>query len=85
MKTASSSFTASRESKLASSRDGLSLQVKALSRLHELAMRLAGTTEPQPALEAVLETIVEAHTADFGLLSLYDPSLKCLTTAASIG
>jgi PAS domain S-box-containing protein len=48
-------------------------------------MRLAGTSEPQPALEAVLETIVEAHTADFGLLSLYDPASKCLTTAASIG
>lgn len=48
-------------------------------------MRLASTPEPQPALEAVLETIVEAHTADFGLLSLYDPASKCLTTAASIG
>jgi PAS domain S-box-containing protein len=48
-------------------------------------MRLAGTSEPQPALEAVLETIVEAHTADFGLLSLYDPASQRLATAASIG
>jgi PAS domain S-box-containing protein len=85
LKTASSSFTASRDSKSASARDGLSLQVKALLRLHELAMRLASTSEPQPAFAAVLETIVEAHTADFGLLSLYDPAAKCLTTAASIG
>jgi PAS domain S-box-containing protein len=70
---------------LAFSQDGLSLQVKALSRLHELAMRLAGTSEPQPALEAVLETIVEAHTADFGLLSLFDPATKRLKPGASIG
>jgi PAS domain S-box-containing protein len=48
-------------------------------------MRLAATSEPQPALEAVLETIVEAHMADFGLLTLYDPASKSLRPVASIG
>src|SRR5689334_18918461 len=62
-----------------------SLQVKALSRLHELALVLAGTPEPQPALQAILETLVEVHCADFGLLSLYDGGSGCLTPSASCG
>src|SRR6478735_12550183 len=61
------------------------LQVKALSRLHELAMMLAGMPEPQPALQAILETLVDVHNADFGLLSLYDDAMKCLTPGASLG
>ncbi len=61
------------------------MQVKALSRLHELAMLLAGMPEPEPALQAILETLVDVHNADFGLLSLYDASLKCLTPGASLG
>src|SRR5947209_2227043 len=65
--------------------ESISLQVKALSRLHELAMLLAGMSEPQPALQAILETLVEVHSADFGLLSLYDPATECLTPGASIG
>src|SRR4051812_32388998 len=62
-----------------------SLQVKALSRLHELALTLAGMPEPQPALQAILETLVEVHSADFGLLSLYDAASDCLTPNASVG
>src|SRR5437867_265445 len=65
--------------------EAFSLQVKALSRLHELAMLLAGMSEPQPALQAILETLVDVHNADFGLLSLYDPATGCLTPGASIG
>ena len=65
--------------------EAASLQVKALSRLHELALVLAGTSEPQPALQAILETLVDVHNADFGLLSLYDPAACCLTPGASIG
>jgi PAS domain S-box-containing protein len=48
-------------------------------------MLLAGMPEPQPALEAILETLVDVHNADFGLLSLYDSYLKCLTPGASLG
>ena len=65
--------------------EAFSLQVKALSRLHELAMLLAGMSEPQPALQAILETLVDVHNADFGLLSLYDPASGFLTPAASVG
>src|SRR6478735_11098313 len=65
--------------------EAFSLQVKALSRLHELAMLLAGMPEPQPALQAILETLVDVHNADFGLLSLYDDAMKCLTPGASLG
>src|SRR5436190_19855091 len=63
----------------------ISLHVRALSRLHELAMLLAGMSEPQPALQTILETLVDVHNADFGLLSLYDPAAECLTPAASLG
>src|SRR3954465_5683494 len=64
---------------------GISLQVKALARLHELALSLAGMPEPQPALQAILETLVEVHSADFGLLSLYEADTGCLVPCASIG
>src|SRR5438874_7029090 len=63
----------------------ISLQVKALSRLHELAMSLASMPEPQPALQAILETLAEVHRADFSLLSLYDAASGCLTPSASLG
>jgi PAS domain S-box-containing protein len=63
----------------------ISLHVRALSRLHELAMLLAGMSEPQPALQAILETLVEVHNADFGMLSLYDAATQCLSPAASFG
>src|SRR4051794_16713544 len=63
----------------------ISLHVRALSRLHDLAMTLAGMSEPQPALQAILETLVEVHSADFGLLSLVDVATQCLSPAASFG
>jgi PAS domain S-box-containing protein len=65
--------------------EAFSLQVKALSRLHELAMLLAGMSDPEPALQAILETLVDVHNADFGLLSLYDPASGFLTPGASVG
>src|SRR3954466_9376703 len=63
----------------------IALHVRALSRLHELAMSLAGMSEPQPALQAILETLVEVHSADFGLLSLFNAATQCLSPAASLG
>jgi PAS domain S-box-containing protein len=65
--------------------EAFSLQVKALSRLHELAMLLAGMSDPQPALQAILETLVDVHNADFGLLSVFDPVTGYFTPAASVG
>ncbi len=63
----------------------ISLHVRALSRLHELAMMLARMSEPQPALQAILETLVEVHSADFGLLSLFNSATQNLSPAASFG
>lgn len=73
------------EIQLAAMKDDLALQVKALTRLHKLAIQLAGTLDLNVALHAVLETIVEVHGADFGILSLYDPVSGCLCPNASIG
>src|SRR5262245_61888375 len=76
------------EPRFADSEDGrtaISLHVRALSRLHELAMLLAGMSEPQPALQAILETLVEVQNADFGLLNLFDATSQSLVPAASFG
>jgi len=74
-----------RELELAAIKDDLALQVAALTRMHELAMHLTGTLDLRAALQAVLETVVEIHGADFGLLSLYDPASDVLRTHASVG
>lgn len=71
--------------RLAAAREETTLQLKALSRLHDLAMRLAGTSEPQPALQAVLETLVNVHHGDFGLIALHDANTGCRTVGASLG
>jgi PAS domain S-box-containing protein len=73
------------EAELAATRDRLALQVHALTRLHELAMRLVGTADFSAALQMILETLVELHDADFGMLSTYDPLSRELRRAASIG
>src|SRR5262249_49312372 len=38
-----------------------------------------------PALQAILDTLIEIHGADFGLLSLYEPATNSLDIAASVG
>lgn len=73
------------EAELAATKSDLSLQVTALTRLHDLAMRLARTPEPRPALQAILETLVEVHDADMGLLSIYDPATGLLHDDAYVG
>ncbi|HEY4998046.1 MAG TPA: hypothetical protein VII36_02835, partial [Usitatibacter sp.] len=50
-----------REAELAITKDELARQVDSLARLHELAMRLGGISEMQPALQAILDTAVEAQ------------------------
>ncbi|HVO88324.1 MAG TPA: PAS domain S-box protein [Casimicrobiaceae bacterium] len=73
------------EAELAATRDRLAWQVHALTRLHELATHLAGTTDCTTALQMIVETLVELHDADFGMLSTYDPSTRELRKVASIG
>src|SRR5436190_17140923 len=57
----------------------------ALSRMHELAMRLARPQDLTSSLSAILNTLVELHRADFGLLSLYDSKQNALVAVASSG
>ncbi len=65
--------------------EDLAFQVKALTRLHELSMELAGSIDLNASLHSILETIVELHKANQGLISLYDPISGCLYDAASVG
>jgi PAS domain S-box-containing protein len=73
------------EAELAAAKDHLSLQVRTLTRLHDLAMQLAGPMDLPAALQAITEGLVEVHNADSGLLSLCDPATGCLQIAASVG
>lgn len=73
------------ESELAATKDHLASEVTQLSRLHDLAMRLAVIPELQPALQAVLETLVEAHGGDMGLVLLHDPASGLLCHKANVG
>ncbi len=70
---------------LASTKDDLALQVRVMTRLHDLAMQLAETSELQPALQAVLETLVEVHGAQHGLVWLHEPVSGRLEISASVG
>jgi PAS domain S-box-containing protein len=63
----------------------LAAESDALTRLHELGMRLAGPVEIGQALDDILQTITEIHNAAGGLLSLYDASLGTLCRCSTIG
>jgi PAS domain S-box-containing protein len=60
-------------------------QVASLTRLHDLALRLGGMNELQPALEAILDTAVEGQDADFGLVWLQERESGALVVRASRG
>jgi signal transduction histidine kinase/ActR/RegA family two-component response regulator len=65
--------------------DVTAVQVETLTQLHELAMRLGGISELQPALDAILDTAVRAQGADFGLVWLHDTASGHLVAQASHG
>ena len=71
--------------RLLSSEAGLQRQVEALTKLHELSLRLAVTEDLEADLSAILKTLITIHRASFGLLSLYDPATGYLNEAASVG
>ncbi len=73
------------EVELAIAKDDLATQVNVLTKLHDLAVKLSAENKLEPALETILNTIVEIHGADFGLASLYDPASGLLYEGASIG
>ncbi|MGZ5060479.1 MAG: sensor histidine kinase [Usitatibacter sp.] len=74
-----------REVELALARDELARQVESLTSLHELALRLGGISEMQPALNAILDTAVEAQEAHFGFIWLHEPATGRLVVRASRG
>jgi signal transduction histidine kinase len=73
------------DAELAITRDELARQVERLTSLHELAMRLGGISEIQPALQAILDTAVEGQEAHFGIVWLHDPGTGALVARASRG
>jgi signal transduction histidine kinase/DNA-binding response OmpR family regulator len=73
------------EVELARTKDGLALQVESLTRIHELAMYLAGAHDLPSAMEFVLRTVVEAHGAPCGVLCLYDEASGELAERARFG
>lgn len=73
------------ETELRAAKDSLTLQVKALTQLHDLSMLLAGPLEEERNLKSILKTLVELHGADFGLLALHNPATGFLYEGASVG
>ena len=69
---------------LAATRDQLAAQVAMLTRLSELSRRLAVTHDLAPALQAILQALVDLHGAQHGLLALYDERSGCLAIGASV-
>jgi PAS domain S-box-containing protein len=65
--------------------DQLAEQVESLTSLHNLAMRLGGMTQLEPALQAVLDTAVEAQRAQFGFVWVYEHETDTLRPRASRG
>ena len=72
------------EIELADTKNDLTLQVEALTRLHQLALSLAGPLELNAGLHAILEALVEIHDAQYGLVALYDKNSGCLGIVADV-
>ena len=70
---------------LAATRDQLATQVAVLTRLSELSRRLAVTHDLAPSMQAILQTLVDLHGGEHGLLALYDEDSGCLSIGASVG
>ena len=73
------------EAELAVTKDKLADQVESLTSLHNLALRLGGMTQLEPALRAVLDTAVEAQRAHFGIVWVHEAEHGHLVPRASRG
>jgi PAS domain S-box-containing protein len=73
------------EAELAFTKDQLGLQVESLTKLHQLSMELGGKTQLGAALQAILDTAVEAQDADFGIIWLHDGLTGRLVVEVSRG
>jgi PAS domain S-box-containing protein len=65
--------------------DALAFELSTVTRLHELTTRLAGNTELQPILEAILDAAIGLHNADFGLVQLCNTETGGLEVVAQLG
>jgi len=66
-------------------REDLAHQLECLTRLHELAMRLGGIAQEEPALQAILDVAVVSQGARFGLIWIHEPDTGALVARASRG
>ena len=73
------------EAELAVTKDQLADQVESLTALHNLAMQLGGISELEPALQAIVDTAVEAQGAHFGIVWVHDVATGALVRRASRG
>ncbi|MDB6109084.1 MAG: putative two-component sensor histidine kinase protein, partial [Pedosphaera sp.] len=72
------------EAEVQETQRALAEQVSGLTRLHNLSSRLAATDDVDSMMQAILESIVELHGAERGLLSLFDERTGTLAPAASL-
>ena len=66
-------------------REELAHQLECLTRLHELAMRLGGIAQEEPALQAILDVAIDSQGAQFGLIWVHEPDTGALVARASRG
>lgn len=63
----------------------ISAELAAMKRLHEVSMHAIGRVDLQTLLEEVLDATIAMHSADFGMIQLYDPRTHTLRVAAQRG
>lgn len=63
----------------------LSTELNAMTRLHEMSMRLMRTTDMSEVLNEVLDATIALQRADRGNVQLYDPKQETLTLVAQRG
>jgi PAS domain S-box-containing protein len=73
------------EGEMLALKDELAAELAAMTRLHQLSMRLQMTSELQPILEEVLDATIALLGADFGNVQLYDTESHALKIVAQRG
>jgi len=73
------------EAELAATKDQLASQVVSLTMLHGLAVKLGTMTDMASAMQAILETAVDAQDGQSGIIWLQDPETGDLVAEASRG
>ena len=76
---------AERTRQLTAVKDELAEELRAMTRLHQLSMRLQAGTELQPLLEEILDATMDLLRADFGSVQLYNSETGALEIVSSRG